>query len=533
MNKKFKFISLTIITSLMLNPISALALTKDENVYTNLNYDGTVASKTVSNRITNSNKEDIEDETKLKEILNISGNEKYTSKEDKIVWQADGNDIIYQGTTDIDLPIETEIKYYLNDKETDIKDIVGKSGKIKITLNFKNKRINTVKINGKLEKLYTPFVVTVGTMLDVKDNKNISIDNGKTVNTGSRNMIVGIASPGLYDSIKIDELKGLDSINISFDTTNFNPKEIYMVATPNLLSQTDLNVFKKMDSLYSNINLLQKNMNEIEKGSKKLKDGANNILDGNSKLSQNIKIAQSSITKIKEGAIGINSGVNQIITSLKAIQSELSNNEDLKKSLASLDALKNKNNATINALVTKTGKTKDELKTIYVNYNLKNYTGDDATLMSVKSTYELIMLLEANNSAIDGTKSNISGLTKKVNDNLTALETGLNKVNVVSGKVSDGLVNLEAGIAKLYNGSVLLVNGSKDLKDGATTLSNGTKKFNKEGINKLSNYASTIKKYSNKVDKLVELSKDYKGYASNNSTTTNFISVVKYSNLNK
>ena len=95
------------------------------------------------------------------------------------------------------------------------------------------------------------------------------------------------------------------------------------------------------------------------------------------------------------------------------------------------------------------------------------------------------------------------------------------------------LINLEAGIAKLYNGSVLLVNGSKDLKDGATTLSNGTKKFNKEGINKLSNYASTIKKYSNKVDKLVELSKDYKGYASNNSTTTNFISVVKYSNLNK
>ena len=205
MNKKFKFISLTIITSLMLNPISALALTKDENVYTNLNYDGTVASKIVSNRITNNNKEDIEDETKLKEILNISGNEKYTSKEDKIVWQADGNDIIYQGTTDIDLPIETEIKYYLNDKETDIKDIVGKSGKIKITLNFKNKRINTVKINGKLEKLYTPFVVTVGTMLDVKDNKNISIDNGKTVNTGSRNMIVGIASPGLYDSINLDE----------------------------------------------------------------------------------------------------------------------------------------------------------------------------------------------------------------------------------------------------------------------------------------------------------------------------------------
>ena len=313
MNKKFKFISLTIITSLMLNPISALALTKDENVYTNLNYDGTVASKIVSNRITNNNKEDIEDETKLKEILNISGNEKYTSKEDKIVWQADGNDIIYQGTTDIDLPIETEIKYYLNDKETDIKDIVGKSGKIKITLNFKNKRINTVKINGKLEKLYTPFVVTVGTMLDVKDNKNISIDNGKTVNTGSRNMIVGIASPGLYDSIKLDELKGLDSINISFDTTNFNPKEIYMVATPNLLSQTDLNVFKKMDSLYSNINLLQKNMNEIEKGSKKLEDGANNILDGNSKLSQNIKTAQSYIAKIKDGAIGINSGVNQII----------------------------------------------------------------------------------------------------------------------------------------------------------------------------------------------------------------------------
>ena len=152
----------------------------------------------------------------------------------------------------------------------DSKDMFGKKGQVKIVMDFKNNDSHIVNINNEQETLYTPFVVTVGTILSNKNNSNVEITNGKIVNSGSRNILVSVAAPGLYDSLGIEEFKNMDSITITYDTTNYKESSIYIVATPKLLESSDLEVFNKLDNIYSKVDDLQTNMNTIDAK----KDGA-------------------------------------------------------------------------------------------------------------------------------------------------------------------------------------------------------------------------------------------------------------------
>lgn len=133
-----KVISGVLISSLLFTPVSTLALTKEETVYTNLNYDGTVEKTIVNNHISDLDKGKVTDDTELKKLLNINGKETYTENNGIITWNAKGKDIYYQGTTDKELPITVDAKYYLDGKEMKAKKLVGKKGKVTIKLSLKN-----------------------------------------------------------------------------------------------------------------------------------------------------------------------------------------------------------------------------------------------------------------------------------------------------------------------------------------------------------------------------------------------------------
>ena len=55
--------------------------------------------------------------------------------------------------------------YYLDGKEIKPDDLAGKSGKLKIKVDYTNNTKTTVDINGKKETMYTPFVLMTGMIL--------------------------------------------------------------------------------------------------------------------------------------------------------------------------------------------------------------------------------------------------------------------------------------------------------------------------------------------------------------------------------
>ena len=336
--KKLKTASL-IGLSLLLLPFNASAA-KTESIYTKLDYNGDTVKSTVSNHIENNKNGEVKDNTILSNILNVNGDETFTLDKDTLTWYAKEKDIFYQGTTDKELPLSTVVKYYYNGKETDAKDIIGKSGKIKIEIRLLNNSL--LNKNNK----FTPLVVAVGTTIDNETNKNISITNGKVTDTGSRNIAVAISSPGLYEYTNIKEFKDLNKVVISYETTDFEINDIYMVASPKLLSELDFDIFNKLDEFSSSIDTLSSKMDDIENGAKKLYDGSSALVSGEAKFNSKLTYLATSLEKISNGTLALNDGIDEMIETLTSVK-EMMANKDLNGSLANLQVLYQTNSATI------------------------------------------------------------------------------------------------------------------------------------------------------------------------------------------
>ena len=94
---------------------------------------------------------------------NVKGDEAYTMNPNNMrVWDAKGNDIYYQGTTQKALPVDVSISYQLDGKPISAEDLAGKSGRVTIRFSYQNNQKETIEIDGKKETVYVPFVMLTG-----------------------------------------------------------------------------------------------------------------------------------------------------------------------------------------------------------------------------------------------------------------------------------------------------------------------------------------------------------------------------------
>ena len=558
--KKFnQVMTLSVATMLLLNPASVFAMTKNETIYSTLNYNGVIEKTTINTRLSDLEKGSVVDYTKLDDIKNINGREKFSIDSGTLTWKSTGKDIFYQGKVTEELPIKVTAKYYLNGEEVNPKKIKGKSGDVKIVYSFTNESYD------KSSGMYTPFVVTTTSIINSDNNTDIDISNGKVVNTGTKNIVTGISAPGLYDSVGLNELKDMDKVTITYNTTKFSMNEVYFVITPKLLSEVDVNTLSKVDSLNSSLNTLQNGMNELQNGSSTLNDGAKKIENGTKSLNDGLKSATNGMQEVNSGASELNSKVTSINSLVNALVDIMTNGNSTdsgviervnyeKQVINSYDAtilpkieklqtLYLGNVQAINTLKN----TNESISQIYNGYSLGNFKLDSTdtralpilseyftnllmsqgmsseeinstitNLTTVKKTYEgnlqLITLLEGNNQAL---------LTSK--DLIGTVSSKLSELNEGTNKLSNGTKQINDGLTKLYSGSNALLSGTVNLSNGTNTLNEGIIKINNEGISKLTEYGNKAVTYKNKVKTLTNLSKNYKGFASDNSDSTLFI----------
>lgn len=510
MKKLKSLLSITLAGYMILNPLSVYALTKNETVYTSLDENGKLVLSTVTNQIQNDGKNEIEDETELKNILNINGKETFTLEKNTLKWKANGRDIFYRGDTTKEQPIDVEIEYYLDDQKMSAKEMIGKKGKVKLVLKYQNKLSHQVNINGKVETIYTPFVVTTGMVLNNDNNKNIVIENGKTMNSGSRTIVIGLSAPGVYQTLGMKELENLDTVTVTYDTTAFSLGSIYMIATPKLLEEKDLDIFEKLNSLSSNLDTLKSSMDKLEEGAKKLEEGSVALSNGASEIHTNLKTVTESISKLKNGSTSLKEGLENIVTTLDQtiilIEQELQVS-NLTEAKEGLETLKLGNETIITNTLIKLG----------MDYNtLMTYSGTNASILEAK---QLVYVLSMDSKVVDQSISTL--------DLLPLLKGGLEQLKEGSKEIEYNLGLLENGTKQLEKGALTLANGANEMKEGITTLSNGTTEMNKEGITPLHRYSNLIRNYSSKLEAMANLSKEYHGYASNNADTTTFVYMIK------
>lgn len=238
---------------------------------------------------------------------NQSG-ENYKSTVTTITEDKDGTNTV-QLDLDKQIPIECKITYYLNGKEITAKEIAGKSGHIKIKLDYTNSSINSIKIDDEEESLYTPFIVLSGVVLDNKNNKNIEITNGKIITNGNKVIAVGITMPGLQESLNlnIDSLEIPTSIEISMDTEKFEIGNIISYSTPKIFGELDINS-ESFSDLFDKVNELQSASKQIEDGSVELSDGIIQLNDGAINLNDGVEQLDDGINTLQNGAVTLNDG---------------------------------------------------------------------------------------------------------------------------------------------------------------------------------------------------------------------------------
>ena len=299
-----------------INASAEAETSKDETVYVLAGADGTVQKIIVSDWIKNAMATDsLEDKTELSDIENIKGDESFTlGGDNSCVWDAQGNDIYYQGNIEKELPVQMSVCYTLDGQAIAPEALAGQSGHVTIRFDYQNMQYEEVLLDGKTEKIYVPFTMLTGMLLDTEVFRNVTVSNGKLINDGDRIAVVGIAFPGLQEDLAIskEKLDIPDYVEISADVENF---EMGMTMT---LATTEL--FGAIDSDKLDLHELSDAMAELTDAMDQLMDGSSQLYDGLCTLLEKSGDLVSGINKLAEGAAQLKAGAESLDSGAAQLQ---------------------------------------------------------------------------------------------------------------------------------------------------------------------------------------------------------------------
>lgn len=282
--------------------------TKDETVYVKVDDAGNQKDVTVSDQLKNiSSLGTIDDVSDLKDIKNVKGDETFSENNGKLVWQGDKKDICYQGTTTKKIPVGMKVTYELDGKKVSADDLEGKSGHLKIHYEYQN----TSADSGK----YTPFLMATGLLMDGEKFSNVTVDNGKVISDGDRNIVIGMGLPQLKEQLtsvssEVDDLDIPDSFTVEADVTDYEKVEAVTVATNEVFNEVDADKFDSLDELKDSMTELQDAANQLIDGSGELKDGLDTLLSSSGTLVSGIDQLASGGNTLASGTGSLVSGAN-------------------------------------------------------------------------------------------------------------------------------------------------------------------------------------------------------------------------------
>ena len=313
--------------------------TKDETVYVMAGADGSVEKIIVSDWIQNAlGSQTITDASALTDVQNVKGEESYTLNGDHMrVWDAQGNDIYYQGNIEKELPVNLSVSYQLDGKSITPAELAGKSGRVTIRFAYRNKQYQTVSIDGKQEKIYVPFAMLTGLLLDNDVFANVTVSNGKLINDGDRTAVIGLAFPGMQSNLNLaaGKVDIPEEVVITADVQHFAMTNTVTIATNEIFNQVDASKLNSLDDLTASMGQLTDAMGQLMDGSSALYDGLCTLLDKSGALIAGVDTLVQGAAQLKAGAGTLDAGAADLAAGAK----------ELADGLGKLDA----NSASLNA----------------------------------------------------------------------------------------------------------------------------------------------------------------------------------------
>lgn len=452
---------------------------KEETVYVIAGSDGSSRQVIVSSWLKNAEGSDtLADATTLTDIENVKGTQTYTAGSgSEIIWQAEGSDIYYQGTTDRELPVEMRLTYYLDGEEISPQELAGKSGHVTIRFDYDNHAVQTATIGGKEEEITVPFAVVSGVILPLDRFSNVSVSNGKILSEGNNDIVVGLAFPGFSDNLSVSEeekealaengvetdaleIEIPDYVEIEADVTDFELAMSLTMMIPDAFSAVKTDGEIDLSGVSEQLATLQDSMTRLSDSSKQLVEGSAQLAEGAQELAAGTLSARdgayslaSGMQQLSEGGKAVAGGVQQLAGTLSSMMQQLAPAHD---GYAQFEQA-------VGQMMAGYGMTKEQAV---------------ASVMQAQGmTQNELTYLAALSGIYDGLAANAK--------DLTALVQG-------AGDLSSGIDTAGQGAWNLYDGLNTLQEGANALSEGSGALYAGISWFDKEGIQELAAAAAGI-----------------------------------------
>ena len=532
---------------------------KDETVYVLANADGSVKKIIVSDWIKNNGGKTVSDKTELSDIKNVKGDESYVMDTDNMrEWNADGKDIYYQGTISKALPVDLKVSYELDGKPVSAESLAGKSGKVTIRFDYTNNQYKNVSIDGKNTKIYVPFVMLTGLLLDNDIFTNVEISNGKIINDGDRIIAVGFALPGMQENLNLsrDKVDIPDFVEITADVNNFALSNTLTVAANSIISDLDVSKLDSADDLQASLTELSSAMSKLLDGSSELYGGLSELLLKSNELISGVDKLANGASALSDGAAALSAGLSELVSNNDTLNAGAKQvfdtllsavSQKLKDNGITVDTLTVENYKTVigGLLENPTDSQKAELINIAdaaLNAKLsaigvpQNYYGAVKVLLATKlssgetqesAMAEIAAMLQnisdpQNAAAIGAAEATAESENGKQIINAFCLNLANQTLEpTVKEAVAQldsynefykGVLAYTAGAKQAYDGSTELKNGAKELSDGANALKSGSSQL-VGGVQQLTDgskrLADGLKEFNEKgISKLTSLAGD-------------------------
>ena len=278
---------------------------KHERVYAVTNADGDALTVIDNVRLENGDAlTEIDDRTLLTALENVGGTEKFTQSGETVTWKADGNSIIYQGTSDKALNVTPVVHMTLDGKEVTAADVKNASGELVMTVSYRAE---------------SPFLaVTVMPLSD--DVTSVTVDNGAVLTDGAHSFLMGFGVPGADADL---ELPDSFTMTAHVDHADLNWMMTIATAQPvkvltDALSDHAADAHTLVSDLTAGLNALADGseipesnedihelltaLNTLFDGAAQLKDGSITLLDGVKALKDGLDTLSSNSTALNDGA---------------------------------------------------------------------------------------------------------------------------------------------------------------------------------------------------------------------------------------
>ena len=312
------FVAAALATS-CLAPIPVYAATspdKTETVHVQTDATGAVSEVTVEVLLANGAKaKTVPDRTNLTDIK-PSDNKTFTDTGDgSLMWDADGKQVSYKGTSNSTLPVEVKLSYQLDGVEVTPSELAGATGHLKLRVDYRNTSSSQRDIAGKTRTLYTPFVCVTLVTLDGEVARNVTVTNGSVMEDKGGCAVVGYAMPGLKESLDLDidelDLDLPTYVEIEADVTDFELDSIYTMVTAELFEDLDASDLKDRDT-DEGADALRDAMSQLIDGSSSLTDALNQIAQGGGALSTGADALREALGMLPGGLAELKAGAQTL-----------------------------------------------------------------------------------------------------------------------------------------------------------------------------------------------------------------------------